>query len=128
MSKQNGVFTGPSKTISYLGNHAYAYSGTVPVINADVELLEFTIGKEYMKGKLSVANTSGSGDDIRYYISFNDNIIFGWYFDANNYTGNFDGTPIPLVVPPLTTVKVTGRNLSSSTEREHTAMFKGRVY
>jgi len=128
MSKQNGVFTGPSNSLIYLGDHAYAYGGSVEVINSDVTLLEYTVGKEYVKGTMSVSNASGSGDDIRYYIHLNDIIVFGWYYDATNYTANFDGTPIPLIIPPFTTVKVTGRNLSSSTGRETTAMFEGKIY
>jgi hypothetical protein len=106
---------------------AYAFSGYIDVDNNETTLLEFNTNSEYIDAIISVSNASGSGDDMRYYIYYNNVIVFGWYYDSPSYTGNLATTPIPLIIPPFTTVKITGDNQSSSSLRPHTAAVAGTV-
>jgi hypothetical protein len=106
---------------------AYAFSGYIDVDNNETTLLEFNTNSEYIDAIISVSNASGSGDDMRYYIYYNNVIVFGWYYDSPSYTGNLATTPIPLIIPPFTTVKITGDNQSSGSLRPHTAAVAGTV-
>jgi len=106
---------------------AYAYSGEVGINSTagGITLLEFSTNSEYLDADIQLFNTSGSGDDIRYQIYFNNISVVSMY--ANSGNDFLLDTPIILVIPPFTTVKVTGLNISSGTDRIHTANVRAKV-
>jgi hypothetical protein len=120
----------PSSTgtgLNYIGDHAYAYSGAIEVPQSTTTLLNFDTGTQYIKGILAIQNGSGSGDDMRYEISFNSQVVAKIYAGSGDIFNQFQ-FPINFVLPAYTRVLVTAYNISSGSGREHTATFTGRVY
>jgi len=103
---------------------AYAFSGLVAVTNAKATVLEFDTNSEYLAGKFYFVNASGSGDDFRYEIEFNDIVIVAAYRDSGNAEPQFRGK---IIVPPFTNVKFTADNISSPTGRNHTIYFVAKA-
>ena len=129
MAKKNiATFLGTSNTLSYLGDHAYAYGGVVGVPQSTTTLLSFETGKQYVKGILGVQNGSGSGDDMSYEVSLNGVVIVTIYAGANPDRSWSDQYPLNLIIPPHTTLLVTAYNEGSGSPRNHSAIFEGRVY
>ena len=104
---------------------AYAYSGIVAVDNNEPTLLEFETNSEYLDTKIMIFNESGSGDDMRYKVKFNGIVVASMY--ANSGNDFLLDTPILMVIPPFTTVLITADNISSGTNRNHTAHIKAKV-
>jgi len=126
MAKKNiGTFLGTGNTLTYLGDHAYAYGGKVGVPQSTTTLLSFETGKQYVKGMLAIQNSSGAGDDIQYEVLLNGVVIMS---TRNEEPTENDQFPMHLIFPPHTTVLITGYNISSGAERDQTAIFVGRVY
>jgi hypothetical protein len=106
---------------------AYAVSGIINVNNLETTALEFTTNSEYLISKLQVLNGTDSNEDFLYRVFFNNIIIAQWRclqlttIDINmpNYYN--------LIIPPFTTVKVTGQNNTSSTIRVHSATLVAKV-
>ena len=104
---------------------AYAYSGVIGVDNNNTTLLDFNTNSEYLNASIQIFNTSGSGDDMRYTIEFNNVIVVSTYSNSSNDT--LLDTPIELVIPPFTNVKIRGDNISAATSRDHTANVYAKV-
>ena len=118
---------GTGKSLNYIGNHAYGYSGVIDIVQSDTEMLKFNTGNEYIKAKIAIQNGSGSGDDMRYEVKFNGEIV------AQVYAGNSDNLnqfqfPLNLIIPPNSSILITGFNVSSVSGRAHSATLEGRVY
>lgn len=106
-------------------NVAYAYSGEIGVDNNNTILLEFNTNNEYLNASIQIYNTSGSGDDIRYTIEFNNVVVLSKYINnANDLPRN---NPIIMAIPPFTNVKIRADNLSAATERIHTTHVYAKV-
>jgi len=104
---------------------AYAYSGIVGVDSTEETLIEFDTNSEYLDSKILMFNESGSGDDFRYKVKLNDIVVVSMY--ANSGNDFLLDTPIIMIIPPFTNVKITADNISSGTNRNHTANFYGKV-
>jgi hypothetical protein len=106
--------------------HAYAYSGNKAIINAEQTMIEGQTNSEYIRAKISISNFSGSGDDIRYYVYFNDVQVYGGYYNSTS-NNNIVLHPLYITIPPFTKIKITAENLSGSGERSHTAVLVGEA-
>jgi len=85
MVKQNATFLGTSNALVSIGkDHAYAFGGKVDITTANEKLLSFQTGKKYLRCKLIVTNSAGSGDDIRYTVLLNGIITCEWYYDTHS--------------------------------------------
>jgi hypothetical protein len=115
------------KTLNYLGQHAYAYSGIVSVDDNETTLLEFTSLKNgYLVGAYQPNYESLSGDDFKFLVYINDIVISSVQISASR-----DYTPyeeIEIIVPPLTTLKVTAQNETGSTATDILALFTARMF
>jgi hypothetical protein len=118
---------GTGKTLQYIGNKAYAYSGVIDLDNSDVVMLQFETGNSNFIGFLAIQNGSGSGDDMRYILSLNGEVVLQVYGGTSDVFNQFQ-FPIDLVIPAYTKVELTGRNINSSTLRAHTAILTGEVF
>jgi len=116
----------PIGQLNQIGNNVYAYSGNLSVINAQTTLLEFVTNNDYIDAKFDIANGSGSGDDFRYYIMFNDIIVVHIYGGTSDVFNQFS-MPKYLIVPPYTNVKLTAQNISTGSARAHTATMIGEI-
>ena len=106
-------FSGPQKGISYSGNHAYAFSGTIVMSGgADTTMLLFDTGTEYIRASFSFGtndlNFSGA-KSIGYKISFNDQLVFAQQsFSDSDGTLIYDGAAVvqDIIIPAHTLVKI----------------------
>ena len=104
---------------------AYAYSGVIGVDTANTIMLEFNTNSEYLNASIQIYNTSGSGDDIRYTIEFDNVVVMSQYINnANDLPRN---NPYIMAIPPFTNVKIRADNLSSATARDHTTHVYAKV-
>ena len=125
----NAIFSGPQKGLSTLGDHSYAYSGGINVdqTGAGITLLEFTTGKEYQLMKFMFGRKDYTSDDIVFQIDLNGNAIGS--FPSTSYASpGLQGYDIDLIIPPLSLVRVHGRNLTADTDRLCFALISGKVY
>jgi len=118
--------TGDTLQFTDDNKHCFGYGGLIDVINAEKTLLTFNTNSEYIDSKLSISNTSGSGDDFRYFIYFNDVAVLSYYAGTSDVFNQFS-MPQYLIVPPFTTVKITATNISSGSARSHSCIFTGKV-
>lgn len=128
--KQVATFLAPNKGISFLGDHAFAYSGLLDSGASDTEVtfLSFQSGKQYIVGKFQFfyATDTIQGSDMIYRIKLNGQVI-AQYNDVEEPRSNTDPhQPIPVVIPPNTQVDVT--IASTLGAQQQAAVFTGRVY
>jgi len=118
---------GIGKSLNYIGNHAYAYSGAVNVdqTGSFITLLQFNTSNQYIVGNVILGRNDFTSDDIVLYIEFDDQIVGA--FGSTSYTDAAD-QDIELVIPPFTKVRIAARNLSQDVDRECYAMITGEVY
>jgi len=127
------TFTGTQKGLTIVGSHFYCYSGAIDVQStggSPLTFIEFNTGKEYLKGWVTLMDGDGwnSGQQLEGTITFNGLTVVNLYVRPNTaYNDNWDLTPFPLIIPPLTEVKVL---IESNIDAAHfiTAGMTGRVY
>jgi len=107
--------------------NAYAFSGEVDIGNATTTMLEFQTNSEYLISKLQIMNGTTSNEDFKYLVFFNNVIVARWHFLYASTTHQSMPNTLHLTIPPFTTVKITGRNETSSTGRDHTAVITANV-
>ena len=118
---------GTGTSLNYIGNYAYAYSGEVGVDNNTTTLLEFETGSQSVVGQFAIQNGSGSGDDMRYILSFNGERVCHVYSGSSDVFNQFQ-FPIDIIIPAFTTVLLTAQNVVGSSERSHTVTLTGVVF
>jgi len=108
--------------------HCQALSGVVDTAgqNVEVNMLKFNTQSEYVKSIMTFSNGSGSGDDIRYYVYFNNVIVAQQY--STGGTAEIMDRPLHIILPPFTEVKISMTNLSSSNLRANTAIVMGEAF
>jgi len=131
-----GVGYGPQftasvgKSLNIIGNHAYAYSGSIGLPqNTDTTMVEFTTGKYYLKAAIAVQgdfNTMGS-TATTLKINLNGIAIVNSVTSAgNDAIAPFD-YPLKLIIPPLTTVEVILAKADGGTDFLQ-VLLTGKVY
>jgi hypothetical protein len=126
----NAIFTGPQKGLTTIGKHCYAYSGVVTTVGSTATLLDFTTSKNYIYVetlKMNISSQTISGVNYSFTVKFNGQIVLTEFY-TNPYAGRqpADSDNIYMIIPPLTHVTV--EFLSSSGEKECSAMLVGEVY
>ena len=124
-SSQNVASAG--KELNYVGTHCYAYSGEVDVANTELYLLNFTSGKEYITGKVQLGSKAGENEDYEFKIYFNDVIVFSTVF-GNQSHNEIGAWPIPLLIPPMTGVKMSLDNIADTDSRTWTVGLTGKLH
>ena len=114
------------KGIRYIGNWAYAYSGTIPdggSGSAAATLLSFTTGAGLMVSQLSMITNSESNANVYIDLQLNGSSVFkGLSDDIPSLYGPF---PVEIIIPPFTEVLL---KWGSSGSFIMTATLTGRVY
>jgi len=124
----NAQFVAPNKGLSVIGDHVYAFSGSVGITgtSAYTTLLSFTTApKGYIIAKITMGSKSGTGDDISFRYSINGNIIYAGYealvsMPTQQY--------LNILFPPGSNVLIEARNDGASTERLVECVIVGRIY
>jgi len=124
----NAQFVAPNKGLSVIGDHVYAFSGSVGVTgtSAYTTLLAFsTAAKGYIIAKVALGSKAGHGDDMSFRYSINGNIIYtGYEALVSMPTQQY----LNILFPPASNVEIEARNDGSSTERLVECVIVGRIY
>ena len=124
--------SGTGSSINYIGNHAYAFSGTFGQSTSQQTLFDFSTGPQYIVGKLTCAgavemNTPQSGGITSWQLKINDEVVFLADTDtnANDQPGQ---AIIELFIPPFSHINLVNEASSDDADELTTALFVGRVY
>jgi len=113
--------------IRYIGEHAYAYSGSLNVLNETKTLLEFTTGAGYIVATFQPQYFDNAGaENFQFKVLFNSLQVAGVVLDKiDGYTPYEE---IELIIPPETHVLITAINVADADTRKIAAIITGRVY
>lgn len=124
----NAQFTGTSQSVSYVGDYCYAYSGVKSIDNNETTMCQFQTPKGIILAKVLFTYPDDTGtDDFRSRIYFNGQVVQSIIQGRVDYDFKFEYA-IPLVIPPLTEVKLTMQNVQNTNARDQCVSFTGRVY
>jgi len=129
MAKKNiATFLGTQKGLSIVGNHAYAYSGS---INNDgsgtTTVLEFKTGSEYVVGQMHFIYFTESGTpDAAYTLLINGESVYALTMNGN--ISDVNRPDVAVLLPPQSTIQVLVQRISGSGTIALGASFTGRVY
>jgi len=114
-------------SIRYIGNHAYAYSGSHQATAAGhTTMLDFTSQSGYLIAKIAFGNTSVSSDHIEFEINLNGETVMAAIADAIGES--FPLNDFRMLIPPNTHVEITTINASGGGDRTVFVSLSGRVY
>ena len=123
-----GSFTGPAEALEIIGNHAYAFSGSVEDAGsgaADVTCLKFTTGNFYFVGTIDWVTDSTGNENLYIDITQNGTTVFAGEWDNSTNQINYD-QPINMIIPSYTDFELKW-GVDSSTENICVVMV-GRIY
>ena len=125
----NAIYSGNQLGLSIIGDHCYAYNEK-GCTNTDITLLKFSTGKYYIVAKVQFGYVENAANSFDYSILFNGNSIAGYLVGGagTQANDNQDNAPLNIIIPPLTDVQITAKNISSADERDQIATLTGRVY
>jgi len=122
-----GSFTGPAEALEIVGNHCYAYSGSITPAggsSADTTALLFTTGNYYAKVTINWTSSSTSATvDQFFQILMNDSIIF----DARSEDDEAatQQSPVELILPSYTKFEL---KIGDQATNPVTVVLAGRIY
>jgi len=122
-----GSFTGSAQALEIIGDHAYAYSGSLSVNDTEADLLSFQTGNFYFVGQLQpLYASSNAGDNYKYRIYFNDVFVL-----TTQIGGALDYSPyeeLEVIIPPYTKFRCTADNISDTSSNDVMVAMTGRIY
>jgi hypothetical protein len=131
-----GVGYGPQNTLSVgkdlhvIGDHAYAYSGTIvtsPAGSADTTALKFTTGNYYVLGHTTQQNDDAGGDQLFFRLTMNGITVMYSTWDSASASGvGLPSQPWPLIIPPFTEVEIKVGS-SAGVDKDFTIQIVGKV-
>jgi len=132
-----GVGYGPQstgsvgKTLNYIGEHVYAYSGGMPASTTSAVALEFTTGNHYLIGIFQVNQAlqyaAANLTPVNMQITINGEVValmIVGYIGADSDTV---GTQ-ELLIPPNSTLEVSLRFDADQSTRLSCVTFNGKIY
>ena len=118
--------TGTGTSINYIGNHAYATSGSVSVGNSQISLCDFSTGSEYIVGTAMFSSGTQSGDDYQYSTIFNGEIVDRFHTSGGVVAP--DRVNRQIIIPPYTRVQFTAQNVTDASTGDQQVFFQGEVH
>jgi len=120
------IVTGQS--IRYLDDYAWCYTGSVGVGASETTVLETQTGSGLLVAEMILTYVYvASNDGMEWQIYLNDVVMAGAKDNGPVSYTEFNN-PLRLILPPFTKLKVTAKNVSTSTERDMSVVLTGRVY
>ena len=116
--------------IRYIGNWAYAYSGTVlvgAVKDVSEDILNFVSGSGLITARFNYSLSDTGGNDFLFTILFNDIEVFQYYVE-HGAADRMYTTDLHLIIPPFTHVVCEASNRSASAAKSNYVAMTGRVY
>jgi len=121
------TITGPGIQYTQDNLRCFAYSGEVAVANIELNLLDFETKSEYISAEVQLGSRAAENEDYEFRIYFNELVIFSATF-GNQSQNEIGSWPIPIIIPPFTTVKMSLDNIADTDSRVWTVHLIGRVY
>jgi hypothetical protein len=123
-------YTGPTLSFETIGNHGYAYSGSVTVAqNTETTMSEFETGNFYTIAELAIQGNFDSMGTSSFAVNVYLNgskIVESETSASNDSIAPFDH-PLKIVIPGFTTVKITVSKAASGNHAIQT-LLTGRIY
>jgi len=119
--------TGPGLQFTDDNKYCWAYSGEINVSNSSITALNFTTNSEYIRARFQLSSDSGSSDNIRSIIYFNDIQVYSALYTEDNLKPWSDLLDLHLIIPPFTTVLFTLINTTAINARPHFAQMVGTL-
>ena len=124
----SNVIAGTSPDLNYVGKHCFAYSGkqeSASSSSADVELLNFVTGADYIVGKMYFCENSRGGERVMLDIKINGISVMAPEWDSTPVIAE---SPLPykIILPPYTNVQMLW-GVESVTKSGY-GWFVGKVY
>ena len=120
---------GVGQTLNYIGEHVYAYSGTVSVTNADTTMLKFTThSASYILADIQMYCADSQTNDFDFVLKLNGETITAFQLDNTPQQYPYGNYPVHIVLAPNTQIEIIMSNQSSSTGRDWTVSLTGRTY
>jgi hypothetical protein len=121
----NVVSTGAG--INYIGDHAYAYSGSIAADDNYTTLLSFDTGyNTYIRAKLQPVMNEAITDDYEFRIQLNGELVLTTF--TNSYRDSSPYEEIELIIPGNSTVLIDAKNRTGSSSQVVGFILTGRVY
>ena len=124
--KQIATFLGPNKGLSVVGNRVYAFSGAIGVDGTEKDLLNFTTGDDLIPCTIQFNYVQAATEDFFYRVYFNNQLVQG-YLTTHSTQYTSPDNLIPIIIPPLTSVKLTAQNVDDNNERTQLVSITGKV-
>ena len=126
-----GSFTGPAEALEYIGEHVYAYSGSIIVNNSTETCLSFTTGSSYVVAEFreGVDFTNVGTKFVGFTIQMNGAVIVNNYHTVDSGGKNESNTPstYQLIIPPYTEI-ITQASTDSAADIPFYHLITGRKY
>jgi hypothetical protein len=119
---------GTGSTINYIGDHAYAYSGSVDCDNNKTTMLKFATGSQYIVAEFNLSSNTSSGDDFNFLIEINGEGIVSSRIIAPNDISEHMLNPLKLIITPNSTIQVSLQNATQAATVQWNVTMVGRVY
>ena len=119
-------FTGTGKGLSYVGNHCFAFSGAVATSNSEVEQLNFTTGKDYIKIRLYPTMLQNTNANYRWLVKINGQAVSN--VSTESQYARYAFIYVDFVIPPNTNVVVTATNIEDTSTNDVGSFISGKVY
>jgi hypothetical protein len=115
--------SGTGTGLTYIGDHAYAYSGLIVADIANKVLLNFSTANNYIIATFSPIYATDAGDNAEFDIELNGEYIYVSFVAAATTASINDD--VNIIIPPYSKIRVLG---SVNNDRVLGAIITGRVY
>ena len=118
--------SGVGSSITYIGKHAYAYSGEIAIAassSADTTMLKFETGNQYVLGKLNFSSDGGGSSDIYIDIKIDSQVVFTARYSTSYHASSEQ--PLPILIPPFAKFEVL---MGSDGNENMTSHYVGETY
>jgi len=115
---------GTGSVLNYVGDHAYAYSGSVDVTTNETTLIDAFTGNNYIVAKFQPSIIADTSDNMRFDVKINGEIITRVQMTSSTASTPYE--EVELIIAPNTRLEITCK--APTTTRACAALFTGRVY
>lgn len=124
-----GGTAGTSKSLTYIQNYVYAYSGDVVLTSAFADMASFHSGSDLILAEITIGGNfdAVATSSLAFRVSLNDVVIVDTETSGGNDPSAPFNMPYTLIIPPETNVIIQMRQLAGGNIAFQTTL-TGRVY
>ena len=118
----------PTGRLNQIGQHVYAYSGSLEIDNNETVMIEDTTTTDYIVGTIQFNNLKEDDvEDYLHYVYLNGVVVQGFIQGRTDYDNKYESV-IPILIPPFTTFKLTSQNITNTESHAEVASLVGEAY